>query len=256
MTKRRKIVIASILSAGLAMFTMLTNFGPGIAEVAVAMGAVYLLSTWALQPDIEGWEYTTLLALPILLTAGVILTGEIENLPIPWKYFLPPVYGAGMYVTLLAENIFNVAAERSIPLLRAAQTIGYLLTLGVTFLVSTLLFTRHLPSYFNFLVMFLVGGAAVGQALWQVKLDETNKRKLVLASLVSAISVSQFALVISFWPVHPMAAGLVLTTVVYVLIGLIQHDWQENLTKRALMEYLAVLVAVFLVLLFTTSWSG
>lgn len=256
MTKRRKIVLASIFAAGLALLTTIANLEPGALEVVGVMALVYLACVWALQPIKSGLEYWTLLALPILLTAGVVLTIQTPNLPIPWKYFLPPGYGAALYVTLLAENIFNVSGERHVPLLRAARTVGYLMTLGVVFLVSSLLFTRHLPGYFNFLIMFLVGGAAVGQALWQVLLNKTNRRKLVLASLVSAISTGEIALVISFWPVAPLAAGLAITTLVYVLIGLIQHDWQENLTRRAIMEYLFVSVGVFLALLISTSWSG
>lgn len=256
MTKRQKIVITSIIAASLVWAAMTTSFGTGLVEVVVVMGVVYLLSAWALQPDLTGVEYITLLALPVLFSAGVVLTAEVPNLPIPWKYFLPPLYGAGMYVILLAENIFNVAAERSIPLLRAARTIGYLLTLGVIFLVSSLLFSRHLPAYFNFAVMFLVGGAAVGQALWQVELDETSRRKLVLASIISGLSVGEIALVISFWPVHPLGVGLALTTLVYFLIGLIQHDWEESFSRRAIAEYILVATGVLVLLLVTTSWSG
>src|SRR5581483_10636832 len=194
MTKRQKIVITPIISAALVWLAMTTSFlGPGLVEVVLVMGIAYLLSAWALQPDLTGFEYVTLLALPTLLTAGVVLTAEIPNLPVPWKYFLPPVYGAGMYVTLLAENIFNVSAERQVPLLRAARTIGYLLTLGVTFLVGGLVFSRHLPAYFNALAMSVAGGAGVGQALWQVSLNQTSRRKLVLASIISGFSVGQLS---------------------------------------------------------------
>lgn len=256
MTKRRRIVLASIFAAGLSLFTMIAGLEPEVLEVVAAMVLVYLACVWALQPIMSGLEYGTLLALPILLTVGVILTGETPNLPVPWKYFLPPGYGAALYITLLAENIFNVSGSRLVPLLRAARTVGYLMTLGVVFLVSSLLFTRHLPAFFNLLIMFLVGGAAVGQALWQVLLNKTNRRKLVLSSLVSAISTGELALVISFWPVAPLAAGLAITTLVYVLVGLIQHDWQENLTRRAILEYIVVSVGVFLALLLSTSWSG
>ncbi len=256
MSKRQKIVVTTIFGSALIFGAMLTNIGPGLVEVVVVTGLVYLLSAWALQPGLTGIEYSTLLALPTLLTAGVTLTAQVENLPIPGKYFLPLGYGAALYLTLLAENIFNVSASRGIPLLRAAQTIGYLLTLGTGFLVSGLLFSRHFPSWLNFLAMFVVGGAAVGQALWQVTLDETNRIKLVLGSLVSALCIGELALVISFWPVHPLAAGLALTTMLYLLIGLIQHDWQENLNKRAVLEYLLVGIAVLLLLVFTTSWSA
>lgn len=256
MTKRQKIVIASILAAGITFVTTITDLGPGLVEVVIAMGLVYILATWALQPDITGVEFATLLALPLLLTAGVVLTGDIQNLPAPWRYFLPPVYGAGMYLTLLAENIFNVSGERQVPLLRAAQTVGYLLTLGVIFLVATLIFTKHMPFWANFLAAFLAGGTAVGQALWQSQLRKTSLRSLILASLVSGLAIGELALVISFWPINPLQGGVAVTTLVYVLIGIIQHHWQENLTKRALFEYLVISTTVFLLLLASTSWTG
>ncbi len=256
MTKRQKIVTAAILSAALIFIAMVTDFAPALAEVVLVTGLTYLLSAWALQPDLSGWEYATLLTLPTLLTVGTALTVEVPNLLVPWKYFLPPSYGAGMYVILLSENIFNVSAVRVVPLLRAARTIGYLVTLGVTFVISTLIFTRNLPAPANFLTMALVGGSSVGQALWQVELDKTDRRKLVLASMVSALSVGELALVLSFWPVSPLAAGLGLTTLVYLIIGLIQHEWQESLTRRAVLEYLVVSSAVLLVLILSTSWGG
>jgi hypothetical protein len=256
MSKRRKIVITSIVSATLVLLATILNLQPEIVEIILVMGATYLLSSWALQPDLTGWEYATLLALPTLLTAGVILMAETPDAPVPWKYLVPPIYGAALYVILLVENIFNVSAERQVPLLRAAHTIGYLSTLGVAFLVSTLLFSKELPSYGNATVMFMAGAALVGQALWQIALDETDRKKLVTASLVSALVVGELALAISFWPVHPLGAGLALTTLVYVLIGAIRHDWEGNLKRRTLLEYLLLAALVFTLLFFTTSWGG
>lgn len=256
MSKRQKIVFAAMISAGLALTALVTNFLPGLVEVVVVGGISYLVCAWALQPDLDGWEYATLLALPVMLTVGTVLTGEKQNLPVPGKYFLPVIYGGLLYLSLLAENIFNVSVHRTIPLLRAARTVGYLLTLATVFLLASLIFTLHVASYFNFLMLFLVGGVAVGQALWQVELAATNRRKLVLASLVSALSVGELGLVVSFWPAHPLAAGLVITTLVYFLIGMIQHDWQENLDRRTVVEYVLVGVAVLVLLIFTTSWTG
>jgi hypothetical protein len=254
-SKRQKIVITAIISSGLVLGAMLGSFGVPLAELLFIMTATYLLSVWSLQPDLSGWEYVTLLTLPVMLTAATVLTLGLD-LPIPAKYVIPPVYGALIYAILLTENIFNVSAERQVPLLRAARTVGYLLTLAIGFFVSTLLFTQHLPSFVNGLVMFVVGGTIVGQALWQVALTQTDRTKLLLASLVSALAVGQLALVISFWPVAPLGAGLAIATLIYFLIGMIQHDWQENLTRRTTVEYFIVALAVLLLLFLSTSWGG
>ena len=256
MTKRQRIVITSIVSSGAVFASMVLPYLPPYIEVVVVVVIAYLLCIWALRPDISGEEYFTTLALPTLLTIGVILFSERPNLPIPWKYFIPPIYGVGMYLTLLVENIFNVSVSRTIPLLRAAKTVGYLLTIGVSFIIATLIFTLHLPSHINFVGLFLVGGMVVGQALWQVELADTDRRKLVLASLVSALSVGELGFVISFWPIHPLGAGLAITTMIYFLIGMLQHNWQQSLDRRATIEYIAVGATVIVLLILTTSWKG
>ena len=114
----------------------------------------------------------------------------------------------------------------------------------------------HFSAVVNGLVMIIVGAAAVGQALWQVELARTSFRNLLLASVVSAISVGEIAAVISFWPAPPLVSGLVLTTITYFLIGMVQHSWQENLDRRTVVEYVLVGSAMLLVLLLSTSWVG
>lgn len=256
MSKRQKIATAAVIAAALVFGAMQTSLAQGLIEFVIVLLAVYGLSVWALQPGLAGLDYLTLLALPTLLAGAVMLSIEVQEIIPPWKYFIPLGFGIGTYIVLLSENIFNVSTQRLVPLLRAARTVSYLLTLAVTFVLATLIFNRSLAAAVNGAVLFLVGGAAVAQALWPVNLQQTTRRKLVLASLVSAVSVGELALVISFWPVAPLGAGLAITTLVYFLIGLIQHDWQENLTGRAVTEYLTVTLIVFLVLLFSTTWSG
>ena len=56
-------------------------------------------------------------------------------LPVRWLTRIPVVvlYAVGIYALLLTENIYNVAADRTIALLRAAHSVGYLLTLDNVF---------------------------------------------------------------------------------------------------------------------------
>jgi hypothetical protein len=86
-----------------------------------------------LREGIDGIEWLTVLTLPPLYTAGVGLFYFL--LPVRWLTRLPVAmaYGLGMYVLLLTENIFSVASIRTIQLLRAAQAVGFLLTLVTGF---------------------------------------------------------------------------------------------------------------------------
>jgi len=256
-SKRQKILLTAIVSAALVTLSIISSYTFGSIEVVITVVATYFLSVWALQPDFSGEEYVVLLALPTLMSLGVVLLSEIPNFPVPLVYFIPPIYGVGLYVTLLVENIFHVSARsKLIPLLRAARTVGYLLTLVVVFIVSTLVFSEHFPSYLNAILMFIAGGILVGQALWQATLTSTNRINLILATLISSLVYGEMAFVISFWPARALGSGLVMTTVGYFLIGLIQHEWQNNLNRRAVTEYVLVGTAVFLLLIFTTSWTG
>lgn len=256
MGKRQRVVLVALLGGALVFAAMMTSLASGFFEMGFVLVVMFFLSVWALQPGLTMEENLTLLALPMILTAGAILLAERPNLLIPWKYFLPPVFSGIMYVTLLAENIFHVSYGRSIPLLRAARTVGYLLTLGAVFVLSSVFFSLHFSAIFNSLGMFVIGGTSVGQALWQVELARTSLRNLVLASSIAALSVGEVALVISFWPAAPLVSGLVMTTVVYFLIGIVQHSWQNYLERRTVMEYLLVGLVMMAVLLLSTSWSG
>lgn len=256
MGKRQKIVITALGGGALVFVAMTTSVASGFFEMILILVIVYLLSVWSLRPGLSSIEHLTLLALPITLTAGVVVLAERPNLLIPWKYFLPLVFSAGLYVTLLAENVFHVSYDRSIPLLRAARTVGYLLTLGSVFLLSSVVFSLHFSAFMNSVIMLVVGGTAVGQALWQVELARTSMRSLILAAAISALTVGEVALVVSFWPAAPLLDGLVMTTVTYFLIGMVLHNWQANLDKRTVVEYALVGSAMILVLLFGTSWGG
>ena len=63
------------------------------------------------------------LTLPTLFTAAVGLFYFL--LPVRWLTRLPVVilYSIGIYALLLTENIYNVAAERTIALFRAAHSL-------------------------------------------------------------------------------------------------------------------------------------
>jgi hypothetical protein len=244
------------MAAVLLLVATSTSFVSTAFEAAAVVVIVYGLSVWSLQPGLNPEEFLTLLALPTLLTVGAVLLSEQLNV-VPWRYFLPVAFGVGLYLTLLVENIFHVAASQVIPLLRAARTVGYLLTLGTMFILATLVFNLRMISYVNALVMFLVGGVVVSQALWSVRSLGMQKRGWLLsASLVSALVMGELALLLGFWPVRPLMAGLVMATMTYFLIGVVEHDWQNNLDRRTVIEYTVVGSLVLLLLIFTTSWTG
>lgn len=255
LTKRVKISITTILlTVSLFAFPMVEDRLKIYFLSALVLGS-YLLSVWSIYQDLEGFEFITLFVLPTLLTLSFGLFINQYKPITEVRLLLSIVYGIVLYTNLLAENIFNVSAERNIPLLRAARTVGYLVTLFVAFSFFSLLFGLGLSWWFLSIIAFIVGSLLFSQALWQIELEETFSRELVINSLAAGFLVGQLAAGLSFWPLDPPKIGLAMTALVYVLLGIMQHMIKKDLTKRAAIEYIFVGFSVFFLLFVTTNWG-
>lgn len=255
LTKRQKISITTILlTLCLLSFPVVD---PNLKNyfLAAVVAASYLLSIWSIFQDLQGFEFVTLFVLPVLLTVSFGLFILRYNPITEVRIILSVVYGLVIYTNLLAENIFNVSAERNIPLLRAARTVGYLVTLFVSFAFFSLVYSLELDWWQFMLVTFLVGCLLFSQAFWQIELEETPSADLVVYSLTAGLIMAELAAALSFWPLDPPKIGLALTAFVYVILGLLQHLIQKDLTRRAAVEYIFVAFSVFLLLVLTTSWG-
>ena len=148
LTKRVKISITTtLLTISLFTFPFVDDRFKMYFLSALVLGS-YLLSVWSIYQDLEKFEFVTLFVLPTLLTLSFGLFINQYKPITEVRLLLAFVYGIVLYVNLLAENIFNVSAERNIPLLRAARTVGYLVTLFVAFSFFSLLFGLGLPWWF------------------------------------------------------------------------------------------------------------
>lgn len=255
LTKRVKIsIITTILSLGLFSVPFIEN-SIKIYFLAAIVFASYVLSVWSIYQDLHGFEFINLFVLPVLLTLSFGLFIYRFQPGNEIRLLLTVVYGIVVYINLLAENIFNVSAERNIPLLRAARTVGYLVTLFVSFAFFSLLFGLGLSWWVLTIISFLIGILIFAQAIWQVELEETLSRKLILMSLVAGLLLAELATALAFWPLTPPKVGLAMTAMVYVTLGILQHMIQKDLTSRAAFEYVFLAFSVLLFLIVTTTWG-
>ena len=256
LSKRQQfVVITLILTFGL----VITQVVPGELRYPLVVTfsvATYFLSAFGLREDLTRVEWLTLLTLPTLFTAAVLLFYFL--LPVRWLTRLPvaALYAVGMYALLLTENIYNVAAERSIALLRAAYSVGFLLSLVTYFLlVSTILSFR-----------LAVGGTAVVvgvmtflltlQALWAVELEGHVSRRVWQMSGAITIVLTELTWVFGFWPIQQALIALFLTTTMYCTIGMAQAYLEDKLYKKTAIEFSSVAMIVFIILLIATRWRG
>ena len=150
----------------------------------------FLVSLWALRDeDLGGVEWITLPILPSFFSLGAALTYPL--LPARLDYFfIWPVsaesgyllglftkllfiglFVIGYYATLLTSNIYNVAAVKSIQLLRVAHSIGFLMTVAAGLFLYLVIASLHLPHYLNAVAIFIVSFPLALQAFWSSTLS-------------------------------------------------------------------------------------
>lgn len=276
-SKRQKFVTATLLLlAGILIIRM----GPMELlafryRVIFFAGVALLTTVLALKDeDFSGVEWITLPLLPTLfaLAAAVIYPLLPQNLDVVTGFTLRPdtsflislvikmaflaMFVVGYYATLLTSNIFNVAAVRSIQLLRVAHSIGFLVSVTTALLFYTVIASFHLTSLQNFGAVFLVTLGLSVQAIWSVNLESTISTRLRNFAIMTALIVAEIAWVLSFWPVGVSIFALFLTAIFYELVGIVQYHLGEKLSKRVANEFVIVAVAVFVLTLFTTVWGG
>lgn len=272
MSKRVKFILASALIAiclwGLQFIVPEHRIQAIIAVVVLA----YLISVWVLFEDLKGVEWLTIMILPVSYTLGAGLFSLFLPEAVPrifgqrleadvarlvasvlrlgfWLSF-----GIGFYAMYLTENIFSVAAIRTIQLLRAAHAVGFLLTLVVGLFLFHALLSFKLPFW---LFAILAGGLSLPlflQGNWSMQLKEGLSRRVWRYSFVGALVIAQAALALSFWPLTGLTGALMMVTVMYVVLGLSQQFLIGRLFKNQINEYVAVAIMVLLASFYITSW--
>ncbi|MDO8618722.1 MAG: hypothetical protein Q7R49_02120 [Candidatus Daviesbacteria bacterium] len=264
LNKRQKIIITSVLITLGLLSGLLTNrlvidltlrF-----EFILTLGSLaYLLSLWSLWEGINKTKAVMLLILPVFYTMAVASFYYV--LPIRWFTRLPVAifFGLSFYLLLLAQNVFNVASLRTIPLYRAASTAGFVLTIFSGLCLFSVVEALNLPFYWNGVGVAIISFPLILQILWAIKIEDVISPVILAQSTILSLSLGELALALSFWPtsanIRSFAIASILTSAMYVLVGITTHHLRERLGKREVWEYLGygsiVWVMAFFVILLT-----
>src|SRR3990167_5737748 len=172
LTKRQKIIITTfVLTIGL-LSTQLVDFSlrfKFIAGISILAG---VLSLWSLWEGLNFTKAVVLLILPVFFTAAI--ASFYFLLPVRWLTRLPVavIFGLMFYLLLLSQNVFNVAAIRTIPLYRAASTASFLFTLLSAFFIFIVIYAFNLLFIWNGVAVFLISFPAVLQVLWTIGMED------------------------------------------------------------------------------------
>jgi hypothetical protein len=255
LTKRQECVLVSaMLSIGLLLTQLIPDYRYPMTIVLSLL--TYLASAFVLRTGLSGIEWVSVLSLPALFTASVTLFYFL--LPLRWITRIPVVtlYAIGMYALLLTENIYNVATNRTIALLRAAHTVGFLITLVAYFLLLSTVFSFRMHAIPTIVVLFGINALLIFQILWAMELGEKASRRLLRLTLAISFIFTEIAWIISFWPVKTTMKALLLTTYFYSIVGLAQQYLSERMYKKTVVEFGIVAVVVTIVVIFVTNWRG
>lgn len=256
LSKRQEFVIITVVLSGILMLTQLVSTELRYPLVFLLSLLTYGLCAFALREDLKGAEWITLLMLPTLFTAAIGVFYFL--LPVRWLTRLPiaALYAIGIYALLLTENIYNVAATRTIALLRAGHSVGFLLTLVTFFLLVQTVLAFRLYPIFNAGIVACITYALSLPVLWSMQLEPTIGKPVVDLSRIITVVLLELVWVFSMWPVRTTIQALLFTTCFYGLVGMGQQYLTERLYKRTVWEFFSVVIVVFLIVFVTTDWYG
>lgn len=238
--KRQKIIIAALLLALGLLITHSSAFLFMRTRLIIILGvSAYLISLWALWEGLDRTKAIILMILPVFFTVAV--ASFYFLLPIRWLTRLPEmlIFGFLFYSLLLAQNVFNVASIRTIPLYRAASTVSFLFTLVTAFLIYNVIYAFHMPFYWNTIAVSAVSFPLIIQMLWHIKMESLNSQ-IVVYSLVVSLLIGEAALVLSFWPVVSIIWSLFLAAFLYVILAIITDFLRDRLDHSNIVEYVSV----------------
>lgn len=221
-----------------------------LAIVGLAVVA-YAGCLWSLHKDLFGWAYVTDLILPTMFPVSVALFYFLLPQQMLTRIVMLFVFAILMYALLLTANIFAVASNRTIQLLRAARTVGFLLSVVTAALLYQVVFSLNLSFWWVTILSALVALPILIQGLWAYTLSNKMEQGEWKYVGVGTVVLGEITLALSFWAVEPLMASVLLSMLVYVLLGVFQHELDQRLFKKTIQEYLGFAAIVLVVVTVT-----
>jgi len=274
MTKRFKFIsVASVLGVllWLSGFVVVEN---RLAVLLSVTAISYVLSVWVLFEDLKGLEWITLMILPVMFTLGsglfanllpdvvpslLGLKFQIETAMVMAKVvkgLFIMLYILGLYAIYLLENIISVASIRTIQLLRAARSMGFVMSLVVSLFFFSVSLSLRLWFYWIGLISAIVAFLLSFGHFWSIDIKGENKQAVKLYSWGLAFLMGFLGLVMAFWPVKPFMGGLMMTVFFYTHLGILENYLKHRVHGESLVEYLVFGLIIFIIGFSTTSWRG
>ena len=135
--KREKFVLVASLEGVLFFITLSI---PSLFQILFILATIFvaLTTVFCLREELSDVKYLLLLILPVFFWGASIFFVRVTLGSGFWYLLAAILYSISRYSLLLTLNIYNVAAIRTIQLVRAANRIGILFTLVSAFFIFSL----------------------------------------------------------------------------------------------------------------------
>lgn len=252
--KRLRFVFSVVLLTSLMLISTLFFFDKFFIFLPLFFMSNFVAVYFSVLEGIEYFEWFGLFFMPLTLALSSYFFYFL--FPARWitRLLFIIFFAVSYYAILLCSNIFNVGAEKSLQLYRAAFSVNFFYQTIISFFLLNAILSFHL----NFLVNgFIVGGLMFLFALqlfWTVKLDHHLTKEIVVYALFVAVVIGQIAIVLSFTPIKLTISALLLTATYYSLSGIIYSYYDQRLFKETVREYIFVFAGALIIAILTLSW--
>ncbi len=260
MPRRFRFLLVSILSAILFLIFIAIPYEWRYWALAMDVLLLIVLVWWGLMMK-KGMPLLLRL-MTVFLPIGFFIGYGLFVAIIPYNFIAGLIesifFGTIIYIIFLVQNVFLFAVGyKTVPLYRAAYTMGSILMLLTTFFLFDSLFSFNLNYWLNMIFVFVICMLIFAYHFFSVSIELPDDGKnLDIRSyiMVPAFIMSQLALVFSFWPVGIFKGSIYLTAIIYIIAGLIQSDIRGRLFRRTILSFLWIGVAVVLGIILMTGW--
>ncbi len=252
--KRQKFAIGIGLSSLILFLTdyMLNGYGILVAFFLAAFSDIILY--WAIREDLKRNFSAQVFILPFLYSLSFGLFSFLTPARLITHLILATLFAIGLYSVFLSENIFAVASIRTIALLNSARIVSLVISLVAYFFLASTAFSLRINVIPTNTLLFLFSGLFTIHAIWTYTLEKVLRKDLVWTIIIS-LCLTEFGVILWFWPTTPTIVALFLTCMWYMFIGL-SHVWlDKRLFRNVLWEYIWVNVISLLVIVAFTRWQ-
>lgn len=254
MRRREKFIIISILLGILLWLTQLSPLNYRYYAILGFSLFTYFAAAFALKDDLRIKAWLTILPLPALYSLSISLFYFLlpENF---WsKIVILGFFSLGMYGLFLTGNIFSVSQGRTIQLLQAARNITLFFSIIISLLGIQIIYSFNLAYYLNFFAIFLLHFPLTLTNVWSINLDEKLTLTHFQLSFFSSLIISEIALILSFLPIAAWHIALLIMSVFYLILGILQAYLDAKFFKKTINEYL--LLTIFILIMFVIFFPG